>query len=473
MEPQPQNPGHRIPPSEHQGLPCRRMHVKNRRLAKVICSLTSSFTCLYLPTAWEHLSRWGKQVERTTHTTILMRKVLYGQHRLNKTTIKEGNTGSVRKTDCHKWAWNYSGVVSNTNNIFISLIWSLALFKCKRKLGEKPCMKSKIDTYTQTPKFSHFCPFSPQRTNQTREKWKAQPLFLKSLYLLQTLRSPTWAVVPKEADLILLGPTHPWQLTKGMLRMQAGTSRRGKKKYGLLSLYIKPKGIGFSKYFHTCCFARVLVDFSPASTELRQAVRPRGKQYVDPACTGAVTLSDSHTRQPQVLGGPQLFALLSGRVGFPPSLDFSLLLHRALCCSLWTQDSCSVCVCVTYCSAAAGLSPAAGFSTWDSGGIRYWTSSVLMATLSGWSHLLKCSKVLGESRRIGRLRQTRLINYLMIISVTQMLPSRPPTISFYNCFSLLRGDGGGGGGRWMTIPLWQLCILAAQRHNLPPSGHWL
>lgn len=130
-----------------------------------------------------------------------------------------------------------------------------------------------------------------------------------------------------------------------MLGTQAGTSRRGKKKYGLLSLYVKPKGISFSKYFHTCCFARVLADFSPASTELRQSVRPRGKQYVDPACTGAVTLSDSHTRQPQASPrGPTAVCFVEWEGGLSPSLDFSLLLHRALCCSLWTQDSCSVCV---------------------------------------------------------------------------------------------------------------------------------
>lgn len=120
-------------------------------------------------------------------------------------------------------------------------------------------------------------------------------------------------------------------------------------------------------------------------------------------------------------------------------------------------------MCVIYCSTAAGSSPGAGFSTCDSGGIRYWTSSVLMATLSGWSHLLKCSKVLGKSRRKGWLHQTSLINYLMIISVTQRLPSRPPPISSYNCFSLLMWGA--------QILLWQLCILAAPWHNLPPSGH--
>lgn len=118
-------------------------------------------------------------------------------------------------------------------------------------------------------------------------------------------------------------------------------------------------------------------------------------------------------------------------------------------------------VCVIYCSAAAGLSPAAGsslatgFSTCDSGGIRYWTSSVLTATLSGCSHLLKCSKVLWKGRRKGWLCQTSLINYLMIISVTQTLPSRPPAISSYSCFSLL--TWGVQGYFYGSCASWQLC----------------
>lgn len=40
-------------------------------------------------------------------------------------------------------------------------------------------------------------------------------------------------------------------------------------------------------------------------------------------------------------------------------------------------------VSVIYCSPAAGLNSASGFSACDSGGMRNWTSSVLMATLSG------------------------------------------------------------------------------------------
>lgn len=111
--------------------------------------------------------------------------------------------------------------------------------------------------------------------------------------------------------------------------------------------------------------------------------------------------------------------LLCGVESWALLLQSFLLVDTAaeLPTSLWTQDSCStqmcVCVCllvylsvclyvhVIYCSAAAGSSPATGFSTCDSGGIRYWTSSVLMATLSGWSHLLKCSKVLEKSKRKG------------------------------------------------------------------------
>ena len=91
--------------------------------------------------AWEHLSG-RNQVNSTTHTAILMRIVLYGQYKLNKNTInKEGNR--LSQESCHKeQTWKYSGVVSNiTITIFTSLLWNLALFKCRRKLGEKPHMK--------------------------------------------------------------------------------------------------------------------------------------------------------------------------------------------------------------------------------------------------------------------------------------------------------------------------------------------
>lgn len=117
---------------------------------------------------------------------------------------------------------------------------------------------------------------------------------------------------------------------------------------------------------------------------------------------------------------------------FFPSLDFSLLpCCQALHCSPWAPDSCLAYVCVIYCSAAAGLSPASGFSGCDSGGMRNWTSSVLMATLSGWSHLLKCSKVLQKSRRKEWVGQSSRINYLVIGSVTHVcLPA-------HLCFSLL------------------------------------
>lgn len=66
-------------PSEHWGLACQRVHVTNRRLAKVINCPALSRTCLYLPTAWEHLCggrMGGAQVNGTTHKALLMRKVL-------------------------------------------------------------------------------------------------------------------------------------------------------------------------------------------------------------------------------------------------------------------------------------------------------------------------------------------------------------------------------------------------------------
>lgn len=293
---------------------------------------------------------------------------------------------------------------------------------------------------------------------------------------MDLLEKPQMGLGFKEADVTLLGPTHPWQFPKGMLGTQAGTSRRGKKKYGSLNLYIIHKRISFSKCFHTWSCTRFLADFSPAPTVLRQAARHRGKQYFDPALGQSLYPRQSHMPAPSKSSGAGS-CLLCAVEGWAFSLPRFLLrcCCRALQCSLWTRDSCSACVCVIYCSAPAGSSPAAGFSTCDSGGIRYWTSSVLMATLSGWSHLLKCSKVLGKSRRKRRLHQTSLINYLMIISVTQTLPSHPPPISSYNCFSLLTWEE-----RWYSsdsCASWQLRGIIyplvgtlAIRSTEPPSN---
>lgn len=165
-------------------------------------------------------------------------------------------------------------------------------------------------------------------------------------------------------------------------------------------------------------------------------MRHEGKLCFDPAHTGSVTSSKTvtHASLKQVPRGQQLLALWSA--GWASScLDFFLLPRcQALHSSPGAPDSCLADVCVIYCSAAAsGLSPASVFSACDSGGMRNWTSSVLMATLSGWSHRLKCSKVLQKSRRKERLGQISMINYLMISSVTQIPPSRPPPISSHLC----------------------------------------
>lgn len=128
-----------------------------------------------------------------------------------------------------------------------------------------------------------------------------------------------------------------------------GTSRRGKKNHGSLNLHIIHKGICFSKYFHTWSFTGFLADFSPAATELRRAVRQRGRRYFDPAHTGSVTLPKTVTRASpqQVLGGPWLLAWRSGRLGFFPSLDFSLmlLLPRSQLFPLDSRQLLGVCVC--------------------------------------------------------------------------------------------------------------------------------
>lgn len=124
---------------------------------------------------------------------------------------KQGRKHRLSQESSHKeQEWNYPGAVSNTNTIFTCLIWNLALFKHQRKLGEKPCMRLKIyiHVYTETPTFSHFFrSFSPQETNQTKEK---PSLFsLKSLYLLWSWQKPQLGLGFKEADFTLFHSTHP------------------------------------------------------------------------------------------------------------------------------------------------------------------------------------------------------------------------------------------------------------------------
>lgn len=134
---------------------------------------------------------------------------------------------------------------------------------------------------------------------------------------------------------------------------QAGTSRRGKKKYGSLSLYIIHKGThSFCKYFCTCCFTRFFADFSPAATELRQAVRCRGKQYLDPACTGSVTLSTTvtHASPKQVLRGPTAVCFVEWEGGLPLLPRFLLVaLTSSPLFPLDPRQLLSVCVSVCVC----------------------------------------------------------------------------------------------------------------------------
>lgn len=173
--------------------------------------------------------------------------------------------------------------------------------------------------YTQKHLYFHTSFVHFPHKKQIRRR--AQPLFPKvPIFIMDLLEKPQVGLGFKEADFTLFGATHPWQFTKGTPGTQVGPSRRGEKKYGSLNLSIIHKGISFSKYFHTWSFTRFLADFSPAATELRQAVRQRGRRYFDPAPTGSVTLPKTVTRASpqQVLRGPQLLAWWSGRLGFFP-----------------------------------------------------------------------------------------------------------------------------------------------------------
>lgn len=140
QEEAPWSRGLRLQPSEHRDLASQKAHVKNKRLAKITGSPMATCLSPYLPTASEYLSG-RNQVNSTTHTALMMRKVIW-------TTQTEQEEPQIRRKHrlsqescCEQQAWNSSGVVSNTNTTLTSLIWNLALFKCRRKLGEKPCMK--------------------------------------------------------------------------------------------------------------------------------------------------------------------------------------------------------------------------------------------------------------------------------------------------------------------------------------------
>lgn len=79
------------------------------------------------------------------------------------------------------------------------------------------------------------------------------------------------------------------------------------------------------------------------------------------------------------------------RLCLPPAFGLLLLLHTA---SLgFGREAWRV----SHCSAAGGSSVSC-FSGCDSGGMRYCTSSVLIATLSGCSQRFRCSRVLRESK---------------------------------------------------------------------------
>lgn len=131
----PQNPTLRAP---RWGLACQRAHVKNRRLQSFSGLLHCQILVFTSPLTGS-ISLGEKQFKSTTHTAILIRKALCRQHGLNMNTINREAQAQPGKLP--QEAWNYSEGVSNTNTKFTSLIWSLALFKCKRKLGKKPCMK--------------------------------------------------------------------------------------------------------------------------------------------------------------------------------------------------------------------------------------------------------------------------------------------------------------------------------------------
>lgn len=92
----------------------------------------------------------------------------------------------------------------------------------------------------------------------------------------------------------------------------------------------------------------------------------------------------SHKPAPSRSSGPAAVCFVNWKSGHYLSLGFSLLrLSSSPPFPPGPTQLPGVDASVIYCSPAAGLNSASGFSACDSGGMRNWTSSVLMATLSG------------------------------------------------------------------------------------------
>lgn len=194
------------------------------------------------------------------------------------------------------------------------------------------------------------------------------------------MRKPHKGLDSRRLTSLSLAPLAPDYLAMECLRHRHEDPEVRKKYiYGSLNRYIIyiPE-LNFSRLFHTLLFT------GPLQTSHLQ--QERSVKLSDPAHTGSVTSSKTVTQasSQQVPGGQQLSALWTGSLGvFSPWIS--------LCCRALElspvfppgPSSCLADVCVIYCSPAAGLSPASGFSACDSGGMRNWTSSVLMATLSG------------------------------------------------------------------------------------------
>lgn len=125
---------------------------------------------------------------------------------------KQGRKHRLSQESGHKeQAWNYSGVVSNTNTIFTCLIWNLALFKHQRKSGEKPCMRLNIYIYMYTQRHQHFhTSFVHFPHKKQSDEGKAQLLFPKvPIFIMELAEKPQLRLGFKETDFTLFDPTHP------------------------------------------------------------------------------------------------------------------------------------------------------------------------------------------------------------------------------------------------------------------------
>lgn len=147
---------------------------------------------LVLPrTAGEHLSGGEAVQEHHTHRYSHQRSFMQTT-RTEQERYKWGSAGSARKAATRGLELFRRGV-KYQQQIYKSNLKLGPFYMQEEVRGETMHEIKNIHIHTNTQVFTLLSLFS---TRNKSEKGKVQPLFLKSLYLLQTQRSPTCGVDP-------------------------------------------------------------------------------------------------------------------------------------------------------------------------------------------------------------------------------------------------------------------------------------